>query len=85
MEVITGDALEYELAPEAQVLFFYSPFSPDILDRVLQRIEDSFQRSPRDLLLIFSGTLAVRERAFGSRPQYQRLSRERHMDIYRHR
>jgi TnpA family transposase len=22
MEVITGDALEYELAPEAQVLFF---------------------------------------------------------------
>jgi acetylornithine deacetylase/succinyl-diaminopimelate desuccinylase-like protein len=85
MEVITGDALEYELAPEAQVLFFYSPFSADILDRVLQRIEGSLQQSPRDLLIVFSGTLAVLEKAFGSRPQYECLRRERYMDIYRHR
>lgn len=85
LEVITGDALEYELAPEAQVLFFYSPFSPEILDRVLQKVEESFRRSPRNLLVVFSGTLPVRDRAFGSRAQYQRLGREQHMDIYRHR
>ncbi len=85
IKVITGDAMEYELVPEPQVLYFYSPFSPSVLDQIVQRIEDSFQRSPRDLLVVFSGTFPMRERAFGSRPQYERLTRDRHMDIYRHR
>ena len=85
IEVVTGDALEYNLAPEAQVLYFFSPFSPSVLDQIVQRIEDSFQRSPRDLLVMFSGVIPMRERAFGWRPQYERLSRKPHMDVYRHR
>jgi SAM-dependent methyltransferase len=85
IEVIAGDATEYELEPERQVLYFYSPFSPSVLDQIVQRIEDSFQRSPRDLLVFFSGVVWMRERGFGSRPQYERLSRQSHMDIYQHR
>jgi SAM-dependent methyltransferase len=85
IEVIAGDATQYELAPERQVLYFYNPFSPSVVDLVVQRIEDSLQRSPRDLLVVFSGVLRVRERAFGSRPQYERLARQPYMDIYRHR
>jgi SAM-dependent methyltransferase len=85
IEVVTGDALEYELPPEPQVLYFYSPFAPNILDQIVQRTEDSFQRSPRDLVVLFSGALSMRDRAFGSQPQYERLSRGRHIDIYRHR
>jgi len=85
IEVVTGDAMEYELAPEPQVLYFFSPFSPNVLDQIVQRVEESFQRSPRELLVMFSGVIPMRERAFGSRPQYERLRRERHMDVYRHR
>ncbi len=85
IEVISGDALNYELAPEPQVLYLYSPFSPSILDQIMQKIEDSVRQFPRDLLVMFSGVLAMRERAVGSRPEYERLRRDRHMDIYRHR
>jgi SAM-dependent methyltransferase len=85
IEVIAGDATEYELPPERQVLYFYNPFAPSIVDLVVQRIEDSLQRSPRDLLVVFSGMLTRRERAFGSHPQYERLARQPYADIYRHR
>jgi len=85
IEVITADATEYELAPEPQVLYFFSPFKLTILNQIVQRIEDSFQRAPRDLLILFSGIIPMREHAFGSRPQYERLQRARHVDIYRHR
>lgn len=85
IEVITGDAMEYDLEPEPLLLYFFSPFSPAILDQIVQRIERSFQRSPRELLVIFSGVIPMRDRAFGSRSQYERLQRGRHMDVYRHR
>lgn len=85
IEIITGDALDYELSDEPQVLYLYSPFAPELLDRIMQRIEDSFQQSPRDLLIMFSGTISMRNRAVGSRPEYEQLARDRYMDIYRHR
>jgi len=85
IEVVTEDATEYELAPEPQVLYFYSPFQRALLDQIVQNIEDSFQRSPRELLVLFSGVIAMRDHAFGCRPQYERLQRRRHVDIYRHR
>ncbi len=85
IEVVTGDALEYELPPEPQVLYFYSPFTPSTLDQFVERIDDSLRRSPRDLLVMFTGAPRMRERAFSSRSQYEQLVRGRYMDIYRHR
>jgi SAM-dependent methyltransferase len=85
MEAITADATEYELAHEPQVLYFYSPFARSVMDQIVHNIEDSLQKSPRDLLVLFSGVLGMRDSAFGSRPQYERLQRGRHIDIYRHR
>lgn len=84
IEVITGDATEYEFPSGPQVLYFYSPFSPAVLDQVVRRVEDSFQRSPRDLLVMFSGVLPMRDRGFGSRPEYERLRRSAYMDIFHH-
>ena len=83
IEVITADATEYELAPEPQVLYFFSPFQRSLLDQIVRNIEDSFQRSPRDLLVLFSGIIPMRDHAFGSRPQYERLQRGRNVDVYR--
>lgn len=83
IQVVSGDALEYELDPEPQVLYFYSPFTPEILDRFVEKIDQSIQRSPRELLVMFTGSPRMRERAFGFRPQYQRVVQGRYMDIYR--
>jgi len=81
IEVITRDAVDYELEPEPQMLFFYNPFRRSLLDKILRNIEDSLQRRPRDLLVLVSGL----SDDFGCRPQYERLQRGRYIDIYRHR
>jgi SAM-dependent methyltransferase len=85
IEAITADATEYQLAHEPQVLYFYSPFAPPVMDQIAQNIEKSLQESPRDLLVLFSGVLNMRDSAFGLRPEYERLQRGRYIDLYRHR
>jgi SAM-dependent methyltransferase len=85
IEAITADATEYELPDGPQVLYFYSPFARSVMDQIVQNIENALQKSPRDLLVLFSGVLNMRDSAFGSRPQYERLQRGRYIDIYRHR
>jgi SAM-dependent methyltransferase len=85
IEAITADATRYLLPHEPQVLYFYSPFERSVMDQVVRNIEDSLQKSPRDLLVLFSGVLGMRDSAFGSRPQYERLQRGRYIDVYRHR
>jgi SAM-dependent methyltransferase len=84
IEAITADATEYELAPEPQVLYFYSPFSKSVLAKVLDNVEASVQESPRPLLVLFSGVLAMRDIAFGSRARFERLRRGRYIDLYRY-
>jgi hypothetical protein len=37
------------------------------------------------MLVVFSGVLSMRDRGFGSSPDYVRLVRSAHMDIFRHR
>jgi SAM-dependent methyltransferase len=85
VEAITADATEYELAPEPQVLYFYSPFASSVLDQVINKIESSMRRSPRELLVLFSGIISMRDIGFGARPEYERLQRTRYYDLYRHR
>jgi SAM-dependent methyltransferase len=83
IEVATADATQYELAPEPQVLYFYSPFAPSIMQRVVQNIENSLRKSPRELLILFSGVINVRDATFKDWPQYRRLRRSRYIDLYR--
>ncbi len=85
IEAVTADATEYELAAEPQVLYFYSPFARSVMDKVIDKIELSLQRFPRELLVLFSGVLPMRNLTFGTRPQYERLRRDRYIDLYRHR
>jgi SAM-dependent methyltransferase len=83
ISVLAIDAVDYRLPEEPEVLYFYSPFPPAVMEQVFQNIERSLQQSPRELLVLFSGVLGARDRAFGSRPQYERLLRDRHVDVYR--
>jgi SAM-dependent methyltransferase len=85
IEVLTADATDYELAAENQVLYFFSPFTLNLMSQILEKIEDSLQRSPRDLLILFSGVMARRDSAFASRARFERLRRERYVDLYRYR
>lgn len=85
IEAITADATEYNLPPEPQVLYFYSPFAGNVLAKVLDNVEASLEKSPRPLLVLFSGVIAMRDIGFGSRPRFERLWRQRYIDLYRYR
>ena len=60
VDLFNIDATEYSIPNEASIIFFFNPFSGASLNQVLSRIEDSVQRSPRRLRVVFAGTLSAR-------------------------
>ena len=47
------DAKEYQLAPQVDRIFFFNPFSVEILKTVLKRIYESYYDNPRQMQLMF--------------------------------
>jgi hypothetical protein len=84
IEVLTADATEYELPAEPQVLYFFSPFTLELMNEVLGKIERSLHQAPREMFILFSGMMARRDNIFASRPGFERLARERYVDLYRY-
>ena len=52
IELITADAREFVIPDEATVIYFFNPFSGEVLADVLQNIRASLRRQPRALRLI---------------------------------
>lgn len=47
------DATEYAVPAAVDRVFFFNPFSVDILRRVMDHLQASYQQAPRELLLFF--------------------------------
>ncbi len=52
-EFINQSAESQPVPPEADRFYFFNPFSVEVLEAVLVRIWESFETSPRELLLFF--------------------------------
>jgi len=52
IELITANAREFVIPDEATVIYFFNPFSGEVLADVLQNIRASLRRQPRALRLI---------------------------------
>jgi SAM-dependent methyltransferase len=52
-DVVTADALEWEIPDEMTFAFLYSPFTGELFGRVLQRILASLERQPRVLRMVY--------------------------------
>ena len=48
-----GRAEDCPLPPEADRIFFFNPFSEEILRKVMTRIRESWFEAPREILLFF--------------------------------
>lgn len=66
-DVITvhADATCYELPSGDLVLYLYNPFRGELMERLAQRIGESYRANPRDILVIY--TNPVEARVFDSR------------------
>ena len=65
IEFIAGDAQQYPIPHEVNVIFFNNPFKGTILDKVISNIETSLQKSPRKILIIYSNYLHFEEQIRG--------------------
>ena len=52
-EFVMGNAENYVVPAEVDRVFFFNPFSVDILRKVLAKIEDSYYENPREIQLFF--------------------------------
>ena len=48
-----GNAENYGVPAEVDRVFFFNPFSVEILRKVLAKIEDSYYENPREIQLFF--------------------------------
>lgn len=53
IELVLEDAVHYKVPPDATVIYFYSPFSGEVLTGTLDNIRTSLIQSPRELTIIF--------------------------------
>lgn len=84
ISVVCTDVANYTLPSEPDILYFYNPFSPEVMRLVAEEISRSLQRSQRDVRLVVTGPVPSRERTSCAFPQFKRLCRERYFDIYRY-
>ena len=52
-EFVMGNAENYGVPAEVDRVFFFNPFSVEILRKVLAKIEDSYYENPREIQLFF--------------------------------
>lgn len=52
-EFVLTNAEQYPVAPEINRIFFFNPFSTEILKSVLARVLDSYYKNPRNIKLFF--------------------------------
>ena len=52
-DFILTSAEEYAVPPKVNRCFFFNPFSPEILQKVMARILESWYEKPREMFLIF--------------------------------
>ena len=53
IEVVLGDAATYKVPSDANTFFFFNPFKPPLLDKVLENIEVSLEEFPRKAIFIY--------------------------------
>jgi hypothetical protein len=61
IEAMLMDATEYEPPPDPLVLYFFSPFSAQILRQVLARVLASLERKPRAAYIVLTGPPSLAE------------------------
>ena len=61
VEIVNGNALEFEVPAKVSVIYFFNPFRGAILSTVLGNVAESLRGSPRKVRLLFYGTVSTAE------------------------
>jgi len=68
-EIIHMDATEYSLPPDANVLSFFNPFNEAVTDKVIEKILESYTKTPRTIWVVH--LYPQGNQAFVKHPRFQ--------------
>ena len=54
IDIVHADAVDYPIPNDANVLFFFNPFSEEIMESVLNNIDESKAKTPREMYLVYT-------------------------------
>ena len=57
VEIVTSDAASYEIPPDMTIAYFYSPFTGELFQRVIDNIVASLERHPRRLRIVYGNPM----------------------------
>jgi len=57
VELLTSDALGFEVPPDVSIAFFFNPFTGELFASVIDRLLASYDRHPRRLRIIYRNPL----------------------------
>lgn len=81
IETVRGDAREYEFPPEPLVVFFFNPFPGVVIERVLERLEQSLRAQSRPAWIVYHNP--VHEGVFVGRTLLERIVATHQFVIFR--
>jgi SAM-dependent methyltransferase len=54
VELVTGDAIEYQLPPDVTIVYFYNSFGGELFSRFLAGLIEAVDRDPRPLRFVYA-------------------------------
>ncbi len=58
-DVVCQDATTFVFPPEPTVVFLFNPFDASIMEKVVQRLDESLERAPRPMYVVYLNALAA--------------------------
>ncbi|MBE3123286.1 MAG: class I SAM-dependent methyltransferase [Planctomycetes bacterium] len=65
IELAEADATAFEVPPDVTVFYFYNPFKGQVLRQVLDQIESSVRRNPRQITIVYKNPAHFEAEAAG--------------------
>jgi hypothetical protein len=53
IESLCMDAVEYTIPLSSVVLYFFNPFKSDVMERIVEKINNSYKELPRDIVVVY--------------------------------
>ena len=57
IELLCADALEYPLPDGPGVYFFYNPFDGEVMQRMVERVEETYRANPREVYVLYANPM----------------------------
>lgn len=76
------DAENFDIPTDPLVIFFFNPFTGPVMEKVIANIEQSYRDAPRDIFIIYAGSLRLKDQTFERIAGIEVLSKRRRSTVF---